>query len=244
MLIPGGGLGGWLWRKVTPFLRGASHDVYTPTQTGVGERAHLLTPEVGLHTHIQDVLAVLECEELTDVVLVGHSYAGMIITGVADRAPERISQLIYLDAVVPYNGESQLDVNPQRISEVLRRFGDGVTVSVDRSDADPDRTFIAGQLHAADYAWYRRHKTPYPVKALTERLEFQHPAALEMIPKTYVYYSRRRRPRPEPYASRIADFASKGNYREIDASHLGMVSHPRETAEVLLELARLDLSRL
>src|ERR1700677_1429738 len=98
VLIPGGGLGGWLWRKVTPILRSANQDVYTPTQTGVGERSHLLTPDVGLHTHIQDVLAVLECEELTGMVLVGHSYAGMVITGVADRAPERVSQLIYLDA--------------------------------------------------------------------------------------------------------------------------------------------------
>src|SRR3712207_6504727 len=97
VLVPGGGLGGWCWTKVVPLLRTAGHAVHAPTLTGLGERAHLLTPAVSLETHIQDVLALFFYEDLTEVVLVGHSYAGMVITGVADRAAGRIAQLVYLD---------------------------------------------------------------------------------------------------------------------------------------------------
>jgi pimeloyl-ACP methyl ester carboxylesterase len=110
VLVHGGWHGGWCWQKVTPRLRAAGHDVYTPTLTGLGERAHLLTPAVGLETHIEDVLGVLHYEDLQQVVLVGHSYGGMVITGVADQVPERIAQLVYLDAFVPQDGQSLIDL--------------------------------------------------------------------------------------------------------------------------------------
>lgn len=98
--------GGWGWRKVRPLLRAAGHDVFTPTYTGLGERGHLAHPLVDLETHIQDILGVITCEDLSDIVLVGHSYGGMVATGVADRVPERVRHLVYLDAFVPADGES------------------------------------------------------------------------------------------------------------------------------------------
>ena len=101
---------GWAWKKMRPLLRDKGHELFTPTYTGVGERAHLATPEVGLETHIQDILAVLEAEDLSGIVLVGHSYGGMVATGVADRAASRIAQLIYLDAFVPRSGQSLFDL--------------------------------------------------------------------------------------------------------------------------------------
>jgi pimeloyl-ACP methyl ester carboxylesterase len=91
----------WAWKKVRPLLRAAGHEVFTPTYTGLGERAHQVSRSVDLETHIRDILAVLDCEDLRDVMLVGHSYGGMVATGVADRAAERIAKVVYLDAFVP-----------------------------------------------------------------------------------------------------------------------------------------------
>ncbi len=110
VLIAGGNLGGWVWRRVRRLLESAGHAVYAPTLTGLGERAHLIRPEIDLHVHIRDVLGVLEYEDLRDVVLVGHSYGGMVITGVADRVSDRLAQLVYLDADVPRHGESEFDL--------------------------------------------------------------------------------------------------------------------------------------
>jgi pimeloyl-ACP methyl ester carboxylesterase len=103
-LVHGAWHGGWCWKKVTPLLRAAGHEVFAPTLTGLGERAHLLTPAVDPETHIDDVLGVLHYEDLRQVVLVGHSYGGTVITGVAARAADRIGHLVYLDAFVPLGG--------------------------------------------------------------------------------------------------------------------------------------------
>src|SRR5689334_15631432 len=110
LLVHGAWHGGWCWRRVVPLLRAAGHEVFTPTLTGLGERVHLLTRDVGLDTHAQDVIGVLEYEDLRDVVLVGHSYGGMVITAVAERAAERLAHLVYLDAFVPRDGQSQMDL--------------------------------------------------------------------------------------------------------------------------------------
>src|SRR5262245_30634428 len=128
VLVHGGGHGGWCWQRLSPLLRAAGHEVYAPTLTGLGERAHLLTPDVDLDTHITDVTAVLEYEDLDDVILVGHSYGCMVITGVADRALDRVGQLVYLDGSRPHDGESLRDLAPGPM-EALHRAGqvvDGV----------------------------------------------------------------------------------------------------------------------
>ena len=109
VLVPGAFCGGWAWKKVIPLLRAAGHDVYATTGTGLGDRVDLASPSVDLDTHIVDVVNVLEFEELTDVTLVGWSYGGMIITGVAERVPERLAQLVYFDATVPADGEDMYD---------------------------------------------------------------------------------------------------------------------------------------
>ena len=101
LIVHGAWSGAHAWRWVRPLLRAAGHDVVTPTLTGLGERVHLATPETDLDTHVEDVVEVLYYEDLTDVVLVGHSYGGMVVTGVADRVPERLAHLVYLDADVP-----------------------------------------------------------------------------------------------------------------------------------------------
>ena len=112
VLVHGAWHGGWCWRKLTPLLRAAGQEVFTPTLTGLGERAHLGSPDVGLGTHVRDVAQVLWYEDLADVVLVGHSYGGLVIGGVADQVPERLRHLVYLDAFVPEHGQSMLDLGP------------------------------------------------------------------------------------------------------------------------------------
>ena len=112
VIVHGAWSGGHAWRWVRPRLRAAGHEVFTPALTGLGERSHLASAQVDLDTHIQDVLGVLEFEDLDQVVLVGHSSGGMVITGVADRAPQRLAQLVYLDAEVPADGQSEFDLLP------------------------------------------------------------------------------------------------------------------------------------
>lgn len=129
VLVHGAWHGGWCWRDVARTLRGKGHEVYTPTLTGLGERAHLQTPQTGLNVHIQDIVNVIEFENLRDVVLCGHSYGGMVITGVADRIPERLAAVVYLDALVPEDGDCVFDLLLPERTETMRKeaktLGDG-----------------------------------------------------------------------------------------------------------------------
>lgn len=143
--------GGWGWTRVAAVLRGGGHEVFTPTYTGLGERVHLAAPEVDLRTHIDDVRNVIRYERLDDFVLVGHSYGGMVVTGVADREWEKISRLVYLDAFLPADGQSLNDLTgPERAEMTLRaarEHGDGWLVprpdgSLHPSLSDEDREWL------------------------------------------------------------------------------------------------------
>ena len=112
VLVQGAWIGGWYWRPVTQALRKLGHEAYAPTLTGLGERIHLMSPSIDLDTHVADVVNLIKCENLSDIVLVGHSYGGMVITGVADALPDRIKSLVYLDAFVPKNGEALVNFLP------------------------------------------------------------------------------------------------------------------------------------
>src|SRR6266446_6459498 len=132
VLVHGGWFGAWCWYKVDPLLLAAGHSVYTPTLTGVGEQAALLTPEIGLDTHIQDVVNLIETKDLQEVILVGHSYSGMVITGVADQVPDCIGHLVYFDTFVPQHGEAMADVVPaviRHLRKEARRHGEGWRVN-------------------------------------------------------------------------------------------------------------------
>ena len=164
----------WAWKKVRPLLRAAGHEIFTPTYTGLGERAHQVARSINLETHIGDVLAVLDCEDLRDVVLVGHSYGGMVATGVADRAAERIAKLVYLDAFVPENGQSVFDMLPAqertRRQEAARAEGDGWLLPPNPPPSDTS---------AEDIAWItpRRRWQPIGTFAQPLVLKKQHQAA-------------------------------------------------------------------
>jgi pimeloyl-ACP methyl ester carboxylesterase len=112
VLVHGSCHGGWCWKKLTPLLRNAGHIVYTPTLTGLGERTHLVSRDIDLYTHILDIVQVFEYEELDEIILVGHSYGGMVIGGVADKIPHKIKSLVYLDGYIPQDNKSAFDIIP------------------------------------------------------------------------------------------------------------------------------------
>src|SRR6516162_8446487 len=146
----------WAWKKVRPLMAASGHQFFTPTYTGLGERAHLANPSNDLETHIQDVLAVIETEELRDIVLIGHSYGGMVATGVADRARDRVVQLIYLDAFVPDDGQALIDFLPQQRRQRLLdsvNAGDGWRVAPNPIPADTQ-----------DSAWIAKFRMPQSVR--------------------------------------------------------------------------------
>ncbi len=137
LLVHGAWHGGWCWKKLSPLLRDAGHTVYTPTLTGLGERAHLLSTSIDVDTHVQDVVAVLECEDLRGVILVGHSYAGLLLPVIVERAADRIQQLVYLDAAVARSGQSLFGRYPQtrtQLADSIRTIGEGWRVPPPESD--------------------------------------------------------------------------------------------------------------
>src|SRR5262249_21851214 len=180
VLVHGAWHGGWCWLRVARLLRDAAHEGYTPTLTGLGERAHLAGPEIDLETHVQDVVGMLEAEELRNVILVGHSYAGLVVGGVAARAGNRVSQLVYLDAFVPESGKSLLDYLGARadaIRESARTVGDGWRVP----PFPPERFGVTSQR---DRDSLQRRLVPQPLKS------FEQPLAAvggERRKRTHVY---------------------------------------------------------
>lgn len=209
-----------------PLLRARGHEIFTPTYTGVGERAHLAHKDIDLETHIADILGVLECEDLRDIVLVGHSYGGMVATGVADRASERVAQLVYVDAFVPRHGQSLLELhtedNRQRVREGAKNEGDGWRIPP--SPTPPDTS-------PEDLAWVSAHRMPQPLKTFEQKIRLT--GAVERLPRTYVYC---KISRPGDVFRQFRDRASteKGwKCIDIDASHSPNVTAPEALAKIL-----------
>ena len=217
---------GWAWKKMRPLMRQRGHDLHTPTYTGIGERSHLANPEIELDTHITDVLNVLELEDLRDVVLIGHSYGGMVATGVADRAAGRLSQLVYLDAFVPRDGQSLLDLLPpdtaSRMREVVKTTGDGWRVPPNPMPPDTPE---------ADLAWAMPRRVMQPVKTFEERLRLT--GAVEGLPRTYIYCTKT--PPGDVFGQFARRAKSERGWRhfEIDSSHNPHITIPESFAALL-----------
>jgi pimeloyl-ACP methyl ester carboxylesterase len=207
---------GWAWKKMHPLMLAAGHRLVTPSYTGLGERAHLANPAIDLETHIADILNVIKYEDLRDIVLVGHSYGGMVATGVADRARDRIAQLIYLDAFVPKGGQSLFDLNePGRAHmRALAQAGDGWR-------APPNPTPPDTPL--ADQQWLTERRVDMPIKCFETRLKL---SGEPSMPRSYIYATR------VTPADTFGPFARRARsepgwrYHEIDASHSPNVTAP------------------
>jgi pimeloyl-ACP methyl ester carboxylesterase len=234
MLVHGGGHGGWCWQRVAGIMRERGHEVYTPTLTGLGERSHLLSPRVSLDTHITDIENVLRYEDLNEVILVGHSYAGMVITGVADRALERVSQLVYLDAAMPLAGESVVDMSPA-LREMARadfKTVDGVQLIL--WPGSPLARSVYGVTNPADLAWMERKLTPHPWQTFEQPLTMRRPAQVRNIPRTIINCPSTLRKRS---AAALARYFDADRVWEIDTGHDVMITEPKALAEMLLSLS-------
>ncbi|WP_066946344.1 alpha/beta hydrolase [Microtetraspora fusca] len=229
VLVHGAWHGGWCWDRVAPLLRAAGHEVHTPTLTGLSERAHLLSPLVGLDTHVEDVVRLLDTLQLTDVVLVGHSYAGQVITGVTDRRPAAIARRVHLDAFVGADGEAARDLLPETVAhhwaESAAGPGFGWLVPV-RSLS------VLGVTEQADVDWLTPRLTPHPWKTYTDPLRLTGaahgvPAAfVECVSWMRVFQGQAERARRLGWP-----------VRELDTGHEAMVTAPEALAHVLMELA-------
>jgi pimeloyl-ACP methyl ester carboxylesterase len=231
VLVHGAWHGGWCWTKVSRLLTDAAHTVFTPTLTGLGDRAHLARPDIDLELHTQDVVAMLDAEELRNVVLVGHSYAGMVITGVAARVPNRISKLVYLDAFVPEPGQSLLSFQPPERAEMIRtsaaEAGEGWKIP----PFPPERFGVTSQR---DTEWLQKHLMPQPLMTFESPLAQAPPGK---IPRTYIYCSKPAMGAFDQFAEKLRD-DRKWRFHDVKTGHDAMVTAPGELAKILMAEAK------
>ena len=231
VLVHGAWQGNWVWERVADRLRAAGHRVYTPSLTGLGERAHLAGPEINLETHIADVIGVIEHHELNDIVLCGHSYGGMVVAGVGDRMTERIKSLIFLDAFIPTPDKSLFDMQPpemaQRMRDEARSEGDGWRIKRLSGNyfrlANPD-----------DIARLDRRAVDQPIGTMEQKANIT--GAWEKIPHlAYIRAAGHRGPFGQ-FADRL-----KGNERwrcfEVPCGHNVMLDLPDSLTGILLDCA-------
>lgn len=234
LLVHGAWHNGQCWDPVVPALTAAGHRVFAPSLTGYGDKAHLLGPEVGLDTHVADVVDLITGEDLTDVVLVGHSYAGLVISSAANEVPDRVAQLVYLDAMVPEHGENASDVMPitQALVDLALRSESGWRVPP--LPETPDGLF--GVTDPADVAWLRSILSDQPVRCLQERVRFDNPDA-DKIHRTHIHCTEGR---PEGFSRRpvpaVQPNGAPAQVWELPTGHDCMLTMPDELAGLLRRL--------
>jgi len=236
VLLHGAFHGGWCWRDVVRPLCAAGHAVFTPTQTGLGERRHLLSHAVDLEVFARDLTNLLEAEELADAILVGHSFGGIALTMAADRMPERIRQLIYLDGMVVGHGESVFGRLPAELVAARRdaaeAFSDGLAL------LPPPPAFF-GVPDGPLAEWVARRMTPHPIATYEEKLVLRNPVIGNGLPCTYIACTD---PLYAPLAAvrqRVKGFIADGlpwSWREIATGHDAMVTAPEALTELLLAI--------
>ncbi|AQU70141.1 alpha/beta fold hydrolase [Streptomyces niveus] len=231
VLLHGGRHGGWCWKRVAAVLRQAGHVVYTPTLTGLGERSHLLSRDIGLDIHVQDLVATFEFEDIEDAVLVAHSYGGMVASGAMERIADRVRRIVFLDAHFPRTGESHGDmVGAARAAEhaaMAERGGEGWYIP-------PSDASWYGVTDPDDAAWVNSHTTSQPLKTYQDPVgstdrAWSHPGMfIECVPSSmqpHILERVRKRHAEDPALS----------YRLLHATHDAMVTAPEAVSELLLE---------
>ena len=238
VLVHGAWHGGWCWQRVTATLQKSGHCVHAVTLTGLGERAHLLSPSINLDTHINDVINLIESEELSDVVLAVHSYAGIVGTAVADRLDQRLKHLVYVDAVVPKPSESWSSTQSSATQQ--QRLA-AAQASSHFSFPPPDPEVFG--LTGADHAWVKRRQTPHPGNTYQAPLDFdvQRVAA---VARTYVSCTKPALATLATSRQRVVDPAfwegawlPNSRVIEISTGHDPMVSEPATLARILADCA-------
>lgn len=228
VLVPGAWLGSWVWKRLTPLLRDKGHHVYPVTLTGMGERKHLTNSDYGIEVAIQDVINVIEFEDLNDVVLVGHSFAGKVVAAVADRIPDRIKLILYLDAARPERTRSpQLSFDPTEEFGPLPQGSTGVPLNDDIIDA------IGSDVSGEDRKWLLEKASPWPVKLGIDPINLSE--KFDGISSAYILCSEAGDPVDEILKGKWGEL--HGPARVMESGHWPMITKPVELAEALLELS-------
>ncbi|MEM6909458.1 MAG: alpha/beta hydrolase [Pseudomonadota bacterium] len=239
VLIHGAWHGSWCWEPVREKLETAGHRVLTPTLPGLAERQAELRPDLGLTDHIADVRDLIEREGLSDFVLVGHSYGGMVITGVADALKDRIAHIVYLDAALPKNGESMVSYGAPRSAEALAAGEQAIKGLA--SDGIAMSPFPASLLGVAQdhplHDWTERQLTPHPLKTWLDPIVLRN-GGPEGLPKTYIHCTEPALAQSQfPWlASQLADDPA-WRYATLKTGHEAMITAPRDVAALLIEAA-------
>jgi pimeloyl-ACP methyl ester carboxylesterase len=232
VVVHGAWSAGWAWWRMHPLFLAARHRLLTPTCTGLGERSHLLGPCIDLHMHVDDVVRVIESENLNHVILVGHSYGGMVVTGVADRIPDRIKQLIYIDALLPESAECALDLMPQAQQAAIREDvkNRGFDWLIPPSPLPPDTPD-----HDQSLALGRRG--PQPLATFTSPVYLAGRAS--NIPSAYIYCTKTGLYDTFGLSASRAQAREGWQYHELPASHNPHITIPEQLTTLLLSIAGL-----
>jgi pimeloyl-ACP methyl ester carboxylesterase len=234
ILVHGAWHGSWCWKRVRAALQSAGHNVFTPTLTGLGERSHLNSAAVDLSTHMADIVNLIQWEELSDVVLCGHSYAGSVIAGVADHIPDRIRALVFLDGFLLENGESLMEIVPSAVAQFLR---DQAKATGEGWKVNPVPAQMFGVRDPHDVAWVDAQCTPQAIATFEQRIKLN--GNLEQIQD--IAYVFPQECHPNLLVSHDRAKAKDWKSRTIDNSgHELMIDQPQELADFLLEYAPTD----
>lgn len=235
VLVHGAIVGDWCWRWVAPALRAAGHDVYTPTLTGLGERVHLASPDIDLDTHITDIVNLLEYEDLTGVILVGWSYGGMIVAGVADRAAGRVGRLVYLDSDVPRDGDTSAPPSDHAAREELARVhGEGWHIPPEQTRAE---SLLLPELDDDRRRWIAARFVPHLLRTWLQPIRLTGAGAA--VPTTYIRCTVGYDPTNEDTRRQDERIQSEPGWQclELAESHAAPFTAPRALAETLLRIA-------
>ncbi len=228
VLVHGAWHGGWCWEKVSEKLRAEGDLVYTPTLSGLGENKNMLDSTINLDTHIADIVNLIVNQNLHHVILVGHSYAGVVISGVADRIPERLEKLVYLDAMLAENGQSALSLNLQKdqgyFTKTAIDFDQGLSVPAPSSES-------FGLTDSIDIKWANGRLTSHPYRTFTEPLVLKHPFG-NHLPLIYIACRNPELAVLEQFAERTKK-SKTWKYYELKTGHDAMISMPAELSLLL-----------
>ena len=229
VLVPGAWLGAWAWKEVTPLLEKEGHSAYPVTLTGMGERVHLATKDVGMETAIQDVLNVIKYNDLDDFVLVGHSFAGKVVAAVADRVHEKVEKVIYVDAFRPEKVRT-----PQGGFDPTREFGSppqgGTAIPLTEEIIDR----IGKDVRGSNRKWMMSMATPWPIRLATDPITLS--KNYDEVKEAYVFCSLSGDPVDEIIAGKWGKL--EGPYNLIETGHWPMITKPEELAKDLVSLAK------
>jgi pimeloyl-ACP methyl ester carboxylesterase len=231
VLVQGAWIGGWYWKRVRRLLQNDGHDAFTPTLTGLADRSHLLRRDINLDTHILDVVNLIQWEELSDIVLCGHSYGGCVVTGVADRLPDRIRSLVYLDAFVLADGENLAQHVPgdqyQQLMDGMWSTGDGWKV--------PPIPPEAFNVNPADADWLRSQYTMHPVSCFEQRIKLS--GGIDQV-RNVTYVLAEGFVQGSPFPPFYERAKSRG-WRTLTMTrgHIPMLDQPEELTRILLQAA-------